>query len=398
MADAPLHDVPTNAYLDEFGGYGFDFEKEGVFSKFIVSAVIIERKEIESFEKNVKAISQKHFQGRELKSKHLGDDEKRWLQVVAEIVKLDISISAMIFDKQKMTSLGLQKNKQTFFNHLHGKIDIELFSRYNNIAMHSDEYGSKEFMDAYRTYMYKKHPQTLFNYITGTYYFADSKKSLGIQVADVVSGALARVFEEKKKLSVANSILNMLICKIAFIKHWPEDYTPYSLSQAITEEKEYDGHVARHCYELALRYIDNHRYDDDEVIRLRRKFLDQLVFHFDYGDRHRYLQTGELSAHLNMFCAQKKDSKYITRTIVGGLRQEGLIIASTNAGGYKLPTRLEDIYDYLNHCNSILVPMLSKIFTCSDIVKQLTLNKVNLLDKDEYKQMRICYESSISRI
>ena len=393
MNQKSVQDIPINAYLDEFGGYGFEFDKEGVFSKFIVSAVIIKRENLHQFQNAATCISTKLFQGKELKSSHLGNDEKRWVQVVAEIAKLDITIVALIFDKKKMTGIGLQTNKQSFFNHLHGKIDTELFTRYKNIAMHSDQYGTNDFMEAYRDFIYRKHPQTLFDYTSGTYCFADSKNSIGIQVADIVSGCFARIFEPKKKLSISQSLLDMLKSKVAFIKHWPEDYTPYSCSGIGSEEKEYDKKVSMHCYHLAARYVVTHRYDEDDAVRLKVRFLDQLIFHFDYSDRDRYLQTSEIAAYINKFSAQKKDSRYITRNIVGGLRQDGMIIASANAGGYKIPTKLEDIYDYLNHCNSILVPMLSKIFTCHNIVKQLTLNNVNLLDKDQYKQMRICYEN-----
>ena len=50
-------------YIDEFGAFGFDFDKPDVSTHFILSAVIIDEQNLESVEKAVNIIKQKYFQG-----------------------------------------------------------------------------------------------------------------------------------------------------------------------------------------------------------------------------------------------------------------------------------------------------------------------------------------------
>ena len=113
-----------------------------------------------------------------------------------------------------------------------------------------------------------------------------------------------------------------------------------------------------------------------------------------YDEADGYVSTEFLAAALRARFEKDPDfdTKYVTRSVIPYLRVRGnLIIASSTKGGYKIPTKLQDVYDYLNHCNSILVPMLRKLFLCQDAIRKAT-GSVSVLDKPEYLVPRLCYD------
>ena len=61
---------------------------------------------------------------------------------------------------------------------------------------------------------------------------------------------------------------------------------------------------------------------------------------------------------------------------------------------YKIPSKQRELYDYVNHDAKIVIPMLARLKRCRDLVKLATLNEVDLLDYDEYSQLRSFFDSS----
>ena len=47
----------------------------------------------------------------------------------------------------------------------------------------------------------------------------------------------------------------------------------------------------------------------------------------------------------------------------------------------------KELYDFVNHGMSIIMPMLSRLKTCNDIIKMGTNGKVNLFEKTEYHSL-----------
>lgn len=57
----------VTAYIDEFGAYGFDFEKQGCSSHFIVAAILVKNEDIESLTNATEEIRKRFFQKGEMK-------------------------------------------------------------------------------------------------------------------------------------------------------------------------------------------------------------------------------------------------------------------------------------------------------------------------------------------
>ena len=73
--------------------------------------------------------------------------------------------------------------------------------------------------------------------------------------------------------------------------------------------------------------------------------------------------------------------------IIAKLRDNEVIISSS-PNGYKIPTTEEELYDFVNHGKNIILPMLSRLKKCNDVIKMGTNGKVNLFDKAEYRSLK----------
>lgn len=75
--------------------------------------------------------------------------------------------------------------------------------------------------------------------------------------------------------------------------------------------------------------------------------------------------------------------------VIGKLRDSGVIISGSSAKkGYKIPTKESELFDFINHGTSIIMPMLERLKKCRDLIKLGTDNELDLFDKTEYQSLK----------
>jgi hypothetical protein len=79
--------------------------------------------------------------------------------------------------------------------------------------------------------------------------------------------------------------------------------------------------------------------------------------------------------------------QYFRTRIIAKLRDEGVIIASSPKG-YKIPSREEELYDFINHGTSIIMPMLARLKKCRDNISQGTDGELDLFANTEYRSLK----------
>ena len=104
------------------------------------------------------------------------------------------------------------------------------------------------------------------------------------------------------------------------------------------------------------------------------------------------IYTSELQGQLINTDLHKISSSAFRMRVIGKLRDSGVIIASSSKG-YKLPSKLSELYDFINHDASIVIPMLSRLKKCRDLVKLGTVNELDLLDQTEYKSLKAYFDN-----
>lgn len=82
-------------------------------------------------------------------------------------------------------------SKKTFYKFIYQQLYADLLNSIHNIAIHPDEVGSKQDLEEFARYYYRKAEEySLFHDID--FAFDDSKNSLLVQAADLVAGSIAK--------------------------------------------------------------------------------------------------------------------------------------------------------------------------------------------------------------
>ncbi|MEA4967561.1 MAG: DUF3800 domain-containing protein [Bacteroidaceae bacterium] len=367
------------AFIDEYGAFGFKFDNLGNSTHFIITAVIIDDEKKEELEIQLENIRKKYFQDSEMKSKLIGNNHRRRNIILAEILKLDFKLLVFIADKEKIGEQSGLRFKEPFYKFLNNYVREELMLSFKQITIYADETGDNEFIISFSKYMKSKIiPSTLFG--DSDMQFCDSKKSLLIQLADIISGSLAyNVDKNKIEKSEDKDYFKLLNKKNLKIISFPKTYETFDINDSGISTN-YNKELAELCYRRAYRFIENNRTKIEEDVKQQVIILQYLLFRFMNNDKRNYIPTIELINHLSNFGYSKISTQTFRNKIIGKLRDAEVIISSSSYG-YKIPTSEKDLLDFFNHDKSIIIPMLSRLKKCNDTIKLGTEGRIDLYEK-----------------
>ena len=382
------------AFTDEYGAFGWDIDNPTVSTHFIITAIIVKELDLESFTQKTEALRKKHFQTGEIKSSKIGKDNNRRLRVLADLQDIPFSIFSVCIDKKKclenMSTKGLQY-KKTFYKFMNNIVHQELRRAFEKITVVADEIGSNEYMQSFCKYV-NDHQDLPDLFGDALFSFENSKSDVRIQMADLISGTLAYVFDRHKKTDSTPKYLEILKSKIIRVELYPKTYDTYVLENSAIAE-DYDEDIARLCFAQAAKFVEHHADDPDPEVRAQVIVLQYLLFRFMNNDTRGYIYTQELKGQLinNTEFQNISDTAFRMR-IIGKLRDKGVIIASSQKG-YKIPSKQSELYDFINHDAKIVIPMLARLKKCRELVKLGTANKLDLLAHSEYDQLRTFFDT-----
>lgn len=378
------------AFIDEFGAFGYDFSNPGCSTHFIITAIIVDDDKLSIVANGVESIRKKFFQQGEIKSSKIGKNHNRRVSILNELKQLPFHIFSFICNKQKIYENSGLRYKHSFYKFLNNLVYQELRSYYSNLIITADEVGGNDYLQSFANYVRsKEEPLSLFDY--SLFRFENSKHSVIIQLADIVSGSLAYNFDETKKSeSNGYNYLSILSDKTFRIKEYPKTFETFNIPQNDLNP-EYDPEIAKICYRKAIQFIKNNKETNDIEIKQQIVILDYLLFRFMNKSPRKYIPTKELINQLVYLGYEKMSLQTFRNKIIAKLRDKEVIISSS-PGGYKIPSTEKELYDFVNHGKSIIMPMLSRLKTCNDIIKMGTNGKVNLFEKTEYHSLSKMFE------
>lgn len=372
------------AYTDESGAFGWDLDNPNVSTHFIISAVIVKEHDIDILNNSLELVRKKHFQTGEMKSSLIGKNQERRKRIIADVLSLPFSIFTIVIDKQKLTNYyGLQR-KTSFYKFLNNIVHKELKRAYRYLTIVADEIGGSDYMQSFAQYVKKRQDiPSLFG--EADFYFENSKNSLIIQLADLISGTIAREYDNHKKDDNNYSFIKMLDSKITRTQVYPQTYENYTVNNALTND--YDKQIAEICFKQAALFIKKYEDSEDEIRSAQIITLNYLLFRFMNNDLRKYISTHEIMHQLDYIGVNNFSVQQFRTSIIANLRDNGVIIASSNKG-YKIPSKEAELYDFINHGTSIIVPMLERLKKCRDLVKLATVNELDLFDHTEYRSLK----------
>lgn len=372
------------AFADEYGNNSFEFASQG--THFIVASVILKKEKLEETEQYIEEVRRRYFQTGEIKSRKVGDQHHRRLKILQELVQADFSIYAVVVNKRNLVGEGF-KHKPSFYKFLNGLVYKELFKTFPELDLVVDEHGDNDFMRQFKRYVQRYHQPNLFS--GSDFQFSGSAESIMIQLADFIAGTLGRCFDETKLSPESQQFLQVLEPKITSLNFFP--YDQQHLLQ-VGEEGDTGFHedIARIGVNSAIHFIDSKKVvtqDDADQVNCVKLML--LYFN-TYGTK-KYIPTRQLIQHLQVGREELLTEHNFRTKVIGKVRDAGVLVVSSSAGehkGYKLPASMQDLYKFVSHGNSVIMPMLHRIAVFRDKIKLATLNDIDILDKEEFKGLR----------
>jgi hypothetical protein len=371
----------VTAFADEFGNNSFDFEKQG--THFIVAAVICKNDNLAKLYEDINALRKKHnFQSGEIKSSGVAGNHSRRKRILEDVAKLDISIYSVVVDKRKLFGKGFSI-KKSFYKYLNNLVYKELYRTFPKLELYVDEHGGNDFMLEFKKYVHKNHDLNLFS--GSDFGLVESDKSFYIQIADFVAGTLGYIFDEKKKSEHSEAFLEILKPIITSIDEFPKDYSFEELIESNIDEN-FDPSIASVCYQRISTFLNKENGDSQQKID-QINFLKLLLLFQRSNPKNRFITTKEIFSHLNQSRSESLKEEYFRSKVVGSLRDQGILIAS-GRNGYKIPSNVKDLDTFVKHGKRIVVPMLNRIQQARDAIRLATSNELDILAKNELKELK----------
>lgn len=377
------------AFTDESGNHGFDFNKPDISTYFIITSIIVAESDLEQIELEVERIRKKYFQTGEIKSSSVGKNHKRRIRILSELLQCKFKIFSVVINKKQILEESALMHKKTFYKFVNNIVHKELRNAFSKITICADQLGGNKYMVSFSKYV-KSNEEVSNLFGEREFYFQDSKNSVMIQLADFISGTLSFVYEEIKQEKEAPNYLKLLNKSIIRIEQWPKIVTTY-VFKTNSINSNYDLQIANLCFRQAQSFIvKNNESEDDEVIN-RLNVLKYLCFRFINNDTRKYISTKELINHLSYKTNQRVTVHYFRSKIIAKLRDAGVIISSSSQG-YKIPSSEEELYNFINHGTTVILPMLHRIKKCRDTVKLATMGELDLFEHTEYGTLKKYFE------
>lgn len=379
------------AFIDEFGAFGFDFDNPGCSSHFIVVAIVVDEKDLETVSNGIEIIRRKNFQIGEIKSSKIGKNHSRRIAVLNELKQLPFHIFSIICDKRKIYENSGLRYKQPFYKFINNIVHQELRINYSNLVITADEVGGNDYLSSFAEYVRSKEiPLDLFD--SSLFKFENSKHSIIIQLADLVAGSLAYNYDiHKTAESDGHNYKSLLENKILRIGYFPETFDTFNVNQKGVNP-DYNPQIADICYRKAKFFIEANKDSDDLEIKQQIAILNYLLFRFMNKSPRKYIPTNELINQLMYLGYDKLSLQTFRNKIIAKLRDKEVIISSS-IGGYKIPSTEKELYDFVNHGKSIIMPMMSRLKTCNDVIKMGTNGSINLFERAEYHSLAKMFEN-----
>lgn len=153
------------------------------------------------------------------------------------------------------------------------------------------------------------------------------------------------------------------------------------------EKSDFDIEIEKRAVAEAYRYIKEQRDNSEIEVQQQIHCLQILLSDYFVTNGDNWVATSILEVKLGeAFNEDISDQKL--RGIIGRLRDNNVLITSKRAGGYKIPTCLNDLYDYLNTQNRTIEPMIRRIRKASSLVKRATNGNLNILEQPEFRNLK----------
>jgi hypothetical protein len=375
-----------HVFADESGDPNLELDKAGVSTYFVVTAVIVDSSVLEEEQNRLQNIIDRYFPGGELKSSKIGGNIARRIRILTELSDIKFKHYSQVIDKSQIYYDSGLAFRRSFIKYINRAIYGHLFEAFTDIHLVADEHGKSDFMKGFAAYLRKRLPPRLFE--TATFEFADSKKHPFLQVADVIAGTISRAYLEKDPISVLESIRSNTI----IIDEWPPRIPGPSRIDNLDELKKLDYLVRNYAYSYASDFVQTNSSSRTTDIQAQVAAVRYLLYHFRTIDPEEYVTTRLIRDHLKELGFPMSE-RALRSSVIGKLREEGVIIASSPFG-IKIPYSVKEIRDFVARVNSQVTPYIGRLSKCRKQFLLATEGRLDIVSKQEFPELHSYIEKS----
>ena len=371
-------------FIDEYGDKSILFEKDGVSLYFIVTAVIVDENNIDSIKDEFNRVAKEFTKADEIKSKSKQFRKlKNRIEFLEKIDHLNYKVYSIVVDKRKIFEDSGLQFRNVFFKYVNGLLDRELYDYFPFLELVADKHGDDEFMKEFINYIESNHKQVeLFR--GPTFKFADSKDEILIQLADLISGSISKIYDPKYFDEDNSKLKELLERKILHVREWPT--TPLKFYSNITNEDEkYDSELVEFLFFRINEFMEQNQDSNDIEIKHQLAFLNYMIYRFK-SNPYSYVYSDEILERLNLR-GYSINKRMLNKDIISKLRENKVLITSSTTG-YKLPCCKGDFIRFYNNYSSKIIPMLDTVNKVDILIKTPTFGNYNLLENNEYKLLK----------
>jgi len=376
----------TVAFLAEWGNDALDFSKRGVevpTTHFIITAIILDKEDVPVAKQVIEAVRNRHFSGDVLDSNLTANNHEKRKEILEDIDEAPFKVFSVVIDKRQLIGEGL-RYKGSFYKFLHSLADRELFRLLPNLDLVCGPIGDNTFMNGFVKYVEQNHISNLFN--ESTFGFAGIENDGLVQAAGYIAGTLARCYDETVITDQRGEFIELLRRKLLSIQFFP-DTCGTSMAPALSSGENFNETLATLSTNLANDFLHRKSMSLVPQVKDQVSCLGYLLFHFRHINPTRYITSFELMEHIRARTGKKVSLHYFQTKVIAQLRDAGVLIASSSRG-YKLPANEADLYDFINHSNTIISPMLSRVKRFRDQIHTATSGEIDILAHEEYSLIR----------
>ncbi len=376
------------AVLNEWGNDELDFTKKQhgypvASTHFIVTALVVSKQDLPGLERVFQSAVHKYFNGDKIDSDLVGNNHELRKTILSDILSEPVRIFSLVVDKRQLPAEGL-RHKGSVYKFLFELADRELFSIFKELEMIGKRTNPESFMDGFIQHTHENHIPDLFN--QSTFGFVNTKADVVVDAAGFIASTLAYCYDENIITDQRQDFVQLIQPSLIAMKVWPDVFAPY-LIQVRKPHYHYNEGLANLSVNLANTFL--HRKAGNRVPHVidQTTCLAFLIFHFRHISPTRYISSFEIMEQIRVRRGKSITLHYFQTKVIAPLRDAGVLIASSSRG-YKLPSCESDLYDFINHSNTIVAPMLARIKKFRDQISRATHGTIDVLDREEFGVIR----------
>ncbi|NRD79799.1 DUF3800 domain-containing protein [Bacillus sp. BRMEA1] len=370
------------AFIDEFGDYRFDFDKNDVSSHFMIVSIHVKDSNKDMLEHELERIFEKSSYILQDRTKQ---DDAQFIPLLNDLKALPFSVYAYVIDKRKIRENSGIMHQTPFIKYLKRLVFDDLRQSFEQLDLVVDHQERKPFLREFKNYITARSIPDLFNY--STFGFNQVQSERLIQLANLIAVILAKGYDTTQLSDHYRSFFKIIKPKIAAINLFPLDYKNFLFDYKFDQQdSRYDAVIIQQAVNLAFKYMEKHQKSEEDEEKLRMDFLKFLLFNLKENPLE-YVYTQEILDNLNAIRDVNISQHYFRSSIVSKLRDSGLLIASSSKG-YKLPASLNDLYDFVNLSSLTIYPMIQRIAKCREQILQATNKEIDILEQKEYEYLK----------